>query len=166
MLSSEVQNQLMRLRGTGEPLLDYVADVLQDALAAQNAEFAGQLTLRSDPDKMNPGTQPPEHPKLPNDQPTVLLIDHPTGFQKPGDTGPNGGVALTVRGPTQFVPNRDLDVTIDTPHGTIRAGGLTLDGEPITPPQSGDGCGSTGTFVFGMVDGVPTCFEVDTSSCP
>ncbi len=128
MISAEVTSVLNRLRGQGSDF-EFLADVLQDALSAQTADFVGYMTLEAPETTAN--VEPPDYPNLDHDLPAVITIRNRHAFFKPGDQGPSGGYTERITGPICITPNRPDDVTVHTPDGTIICSRLILNGTEI-----------------------------------
>jgi hypothetical protein len=130
MISSQVSSVLNRLRGQGADF-EFLADVLQDALAASQADFVGQMRIEMDERQIGAEVQPPNKPNLEHDLPTPLTVVNRFAFMKPGDTGSSGGYSMRIIGPLQITPNRDGDVALDIPDGTIVCDRLILGGTEV-----------------------------------
>jgi hypothetical protein len=130
MISSQVSSVLNRLRGQGADF-EFLADVLQDALAASQADFVGQMRIEMDERQIGAEVQPPNKPNLEHDLPTPLTVVNNYAFFKPEDEGPSGGYSMRIIGPMNITPNREDDVVFDGRDGTLIIKRLILNGVEV-----------------------------------
>jgi hypothetical protein len=160
MLSSNSASIINEFRdGTNEGA--WTADILMRLMNSVAADFTGTMRIEMDERLLSAAVQPASQPGKNLDLPAVVTVTNEYAFMKPTDGGISGDPAMRIIGPNELIPNRDGDVTIWTPYGTIICKDIIVDGTTITPPEDGSGCSQTGTYLFGMVDGVKTCFEVE-----
>lgn len=164
MLSTQSMSSLMRLYADGDPQLAFIADCIIDALNVQSATHVGNLDVEASEKDLHVHVDPGDKPNLQFDLATVLRVTNRWNFMRIGDQGAQGGFTGIMRGPFNYVPNRDGDLVIYAPNGGIDAKNFYKDGTEILPPQEGEGCDDPGTVVMMLVSGVPTCVSVE--ECP
>lgn len=160
MLSSNSTSIINEFRdGTADG--NWTADILMRLMNSIAADFTGTLRIELDERLISAAVQPASQPGQNLDLPAVMTVKNEYAFMKPTDGGISGDPAMRIIGPNEFIPNRDGDVTVFTPYGTIICKNIIKDGTEIVPPQDGEDCSPTGTFVLAIVNGVPTCIPTE-----